>query len=77
MGQVPPDNSSAIWRHVYAGSSLAVTILICTFGGIWIDKHWNCRPWATLVGAFVGIGAGLYNFIREFTHDSTDSGQGT
>jgi len=78
MVQDPPDNTSTIWRHVYAGTSLAATILFCTFVGIWVDKHWNCRPWGTLIGAFIGIGAGLYNFIREFLDDSSiNSSKGT
>jgi F0F1-type ATP synthase assembly protein I len=63
----PSQNSTTIWRHVYAGTSLAITILLCTFGGIWVDKHWGAKPWGAIGGAFIGIGAGLYNFIREFT----------
>jgi len=62
----PPPSGSNIWRHVYAGTSLALTILLFTFGGIWVDRRFGTKPWGTLVGAFAGIGAGLYNFIREF-----------
>jgi F0F1-type ATP synthase assembly protein I len=59
-------NSPNIWRHVYAGTSLALTILLLTFAGIWLDRHWGFKPWGTIGGAFIGIGVGLFNFIREF-----------
>ena len=65
--------SPNIWRHLYAGTSLAVTILLCTFAGVWIDRHWLLNPWGTVAGAFIGIGAGLYNFIREFSNESDDT----
>ena len=62
----PPSGGNNIWRHLYAGTSLALTILLFTFAGIWADRHWGVKPWGAVGGAFVGIGAGLYNFIREF-----------
>lgn len=61
-----PPGGNTIWRHVYAGTSLAMTILLFTFAGIWLDRHWGYKPWGTVGGAFFGIGCGLYNFIREF-----------
>ena len=66
----PPPGGNNIWRHLYAGTSLALTILLFTFAGIWIDRHWGIKPWGTLGGAFAGIGVGLYNFIREFLNVS-------
>jgi F0F1-type ATP synthase assembly protein I len=65
-------SSPNIWRHLYAGTSLAITILLCTFVGVWIDRHLNIRPWGTLGGAFIGIGGGLYNFFREFSSESNN-----
>jgi F0F1-type ATP synthase assembly protein I len=65
-----PPGGNSIWRHLYAGTSLALTILLFTFAGIWIDRHWNVKPFGTIGGAFFGIGMGLYNFIREFTQPS-------
>jgi F0F1-type ATP synthase assembly protein I len=60
---------------VYAGTSLALTILVCTFIGIWADKHWSARPWGTLVGAMIGMAVGFYNFFREFLNDTGQSGK--
>jgi len=65
-----PPGGNNIWRHFYAGTSLALTILLFTFAGIWVDRRWGVNPWGAVVGAFVGIGAGLYNFIREFANES-------
>jgi F0F1-type ATP synthase assembly protein I len=71
LPSTPPGDNN-IWRHLYAGTSLALTILLFTFAGIWIDRHWGAKPWGTLGGAFIGIGAGLYNFIREFSNGSNN-----
>jgi F0F1-type ATP synthase assembly protein I len=77
MRRLAVQSSPNIWRHLYAGTSLAITILLCTFAGVWLDRHWNGKPWGTVVGAFIGIGAGLYNFIREFSSETDDTHQGT
>jgi F0F1-type ATP synthase assembly protein I len=63
----------SVWRHLYAGTALALTILVGTFVGLWADRHWGIRPWGAVIGAFVGIGAGLYNFFKEFSSDAKDS----
>lgn len=75
-GSPSSPQGSNLWRHLYSGTSLAITILLCTFLGIWVDRRWGISPWGTVVGAAVGIGAGLFNFIREFTNDSTSSSKG-
>jgi len=64
-------------RFRIAGTSLALTILLFTFAGIWIDRHWGARPWGTVGGAFIGIGVGLYNFFREFSNASDNSNPGS
>jgi F0F1-type ATP synthase assembly protein I len=77
MRRLAVQSSPNIWRHLYAGTSLAITILLCTFAGIWIDRHGSFSPWGTVAGAFIGIGAGLYNFIREFSNESNHTNQGS
>jgi F0F1-type ATP synthase assembly protein I len=59
----PPPN---IWKHVYAGTTLALTVLIGIYAGIRVDRHFNSSPWGTLGGVAVGVGVGMYNFFREF-----------
>ena len=54
---------------------MAITILLGTFAGVWIDRHWNFKPWGTLAGAFIGIGVGFYNFFREFSSEPDNTNQ--
>jgi F0F1-type ATP synthase assembly protein I len=57
------------WRHVFAGSVLAITIVIGVLGGRWVDwvdVKFGMDPWGTLAGALLGIGAGFYNLWKEF-----------
>ena len=46
------------------GVQLAATIVIMVFIGRWIDEKYNTNNIWTLVFAFIGGGAGIYNFIR-------------
>jgi F0F1-type ATP synthase assembly protein I len=47
------------------GVQLAATVVIMVFIGKWIDEKYNSGGLWTLVCAFIGGGAGIYNFIRE------------
>ncbi len=45
MVDTPPSSpGSSLWRHAYAGTSLAITILVCTYLGIQADRHWGINP---------------------------------
>jgi F0F1-type ATP synthase assembly protein I len=46
------------------GIQLAATIVVCFFIGRWLDQILNTAPWLMIVGAFLGAGGGLYNFLR-------------
>ena len=46
------------------GVQLAATIVIMVFLGKYIDGKFNTGSLWTLILAFVGCGAGLYNFIK-------------
>ena len=79
MGNIPPliprKTNSNIWRHAQAGLVLSVTILLCIYVGLMVDKRWSISPWGVLVGAVVGFGAGLYNFLKEFLNNDETPGQ--
>jgi ATP synthase protein I len=49
------------------GTSLAITVLLGVLAGRWVDARWGTEPVFTLVGAVLGIGGGLYGFIRTVT----------
>jgi F0F1-type ATP synthase assembly protein I len=72
MTNIPPRPSNA-YRFVGAGFSLAISILFCMWLGYLADKRWGSQPWGLLIGAFLGIGAGLYNFIKDFADVDTNS----
>jgi len=46
------------------GLQLAVTVAALTFLGIWLDGKFNSSPWFTIILAFFGVFAGMYNFIK-------------
>ncbi len=46
------------------GLQLAITIVIFFFLGKWLDTKFNTSPWLMVTGAFLGAGAGLYNFLK-------------
>ncbi len=58
------------WRHVFAGSTFAATVIVGVFAGVWADKRWGSEPWGVLLGAGLGIVAGFYNLLKEFKDDS-------
>ena len=65
-------------RYLHLGWQLAITILVFTLGGWWLDGRLGIAPWATLVGATLGISAGLFVFIRATirTEEPHDRGPG-
>lgn len=58
------DNNSGWVNYLGLGTQLAVTVTGMTFLGVWLDKKFNTVPILTLVCAFLGITAGIYNFIK-------------
>lgn len=46
------------------GLQLAITIVVMVLIGDWIDSKFGFRYVFTLIFAFLGIGAGLYNLIK-------------
>lgn len=48
-----------------AGVELVVFALMGLFTGRWADERLGSQPWLLLAGTLLGIGLGLYQFIRE------------
>lgn len=46
------------------GIELAGAILGFTLLGLWIDHHFDSRPWGLLVCVVMGFVGGFYNLIR-------------
>jgi hypothetical protein len=54
----------------------ALSTLLFVWVGLKVDGWLGTRPIATLVGAFVGAGAGLYWMIRQLQPAGGDRGAG-
>lgn len=73
MGQRRPTASrrTATWaqagEYVGAGFQFAATILLCLFGGRWLDGRLGTAPWLLLIGVFLGAAAGFLNLYRDLT----------
>ncbi len=68
MNQKKPDDnddSDLGWmNYVGLGMQLAVTVTAMAFLGVWLDGKFKTEPVLTVVFSFLGISAGLYNFIK-------------
>ena len=53
-----------IGPYVGLGMQLAITVTVMVFLGIWLDGIYNLDPVLTIIFAFLGVFAGLYNFIK-------------
>ena len=54
------------------GLMLGLSTGLCTWLGYLLDKHWHTAPWLTLVGLFLGMGAGfkeMFFLLRRFGND--------
>jgi F0F1-type ATP synthase assembly protein I len=73
MAAVTPPSSpsgSSLWRHAFAGMTLAITLLVGVYAGVWVDKRWDTEPWGVLAGAVLGMVVGFYNLLKEFKNTS-------
>ncbi len=49
------------------GIQFALTILIFTFAGVWLDSRLGTSPWLLIVFVFVGAAGGFYSMYRRVT----------
>ena len=73
MTQTPPKISSDLGLLLTLGWAIPVWLLAGIFAGRWLDTRFGLYPWATLVGALLGMfGAGytVVRAIQKISHDS-------
>ena len=46
------------------GMEFAVSEILCTGAGYWLDKKWGTFPWCMVAGAAAGFALGLYQIVR-------------
>jgi len=72
-------SSSNIYKEVGPylgiGFQLAVTVAAMVFLGRWLDNLTGKDPLFTLICSFLGVGAGLYNFIKTVMYIGKKSGK--
>ena len=69
MRRVSKDSSPsqayrAVGPYLSLGIELVVAILLFFFAGWWLDVYWDTLPVLTLAGAFLGMIAGFYHFLK-------------
>jgi ATP synthase protein I len=47
-----------------AGIQFAAAVVLMLFLGRWLDSRFGCAPWLMITGIFLGLGAGMVQFIR-------------
>ena len=61
-GDVRPPGSQ---RAVGAGLTLAVSVGVFAYGGLWLDRQLGTKPWLLLAMVLLGIVGGMLHLIRE------------
>ena len=67
MPILDPDSIKAMQQlGEYSTLGIQMVGTIILFGGLgwWADHSLNTKPWGMLIGCLIGIGGGLFSFIR-------------
>ena len=69
MPSEDPDKQSKIvgkyLRYSYLGMQLFVSVGLCTYGGLWLDRKVDVLPLFTLLGLALGFSAGFYSVYKD------------
>jgi len=52
-------------RAIGAGLTLAVSVGVFAYGGLWLDRQFGTKPWLLLLLVLLGILGGMLHLIRE------------
>jgi F0F1-type ATP synthase assembly protein I len=59
------DESPKWGQFLSTGFETAVGVALGYFVGHWLDGKYGWAPWGSLVGAMLGMAAGMYLLIKE------------
>lgn len=66
-----PDDQAPNWGHFMGtGLEMAVGVVLGYFVGDWLGKRNGWNPWASVIGAMIGLIAGAYVLIKEVNRPS-------
>ena len=54
------------------GLKYAITIVVFTLFGLWLDRTFGTSPWLLLVGIAIGMGGGFYSLVLAVGRMSKD-----
>jgi F0F1-type ATP synthase assembly protein I len=56
--------TKAVFAYSTLGIQLALFMTLFVYGGFKLDSYLKSSPWFVVLGAFLGLGTGFYNFIK-------------
>ncbi|MCK6446364.1 MAG: AtpZ/AtpI family protein [Planctomycetes bacterium] len=59
-----PGGGADFGRYAGLGLQYALTVVLLTGLGWWLDARWETTPWLLVVGAVLGSVAGFVNLVR-------------
>ncbi len=71
MSRQPQRKSNALHNYaIYSnmGIEMGVVIALGVFGGVKLDKLWDCSPVFTLILSLAGVALALYIMIKTVLH---------
>lgn len=60
----PKPRTQVNTRALGAGMTLAASVGLFAYGGLWLDDQLGTRPWLLLLGVALGITGGMLHLIR-------------
>jgi|GEM_PF-6416637 len=67
-------STSNSWaRYSSLGLEMAATLILPILGGLWLDKHYDMKPWGVVAGAGLGLPASVYLVIAAATRMNRDN----
>lgn len=66
-------NKNSGWgTYLTSGFETAVGVGMGFFVGQWLDKKYGWAPWGTIVGAMLGLAAGMYLLLKAAMKSNKD-----
>jgi ATP synthase protein I len=59
-----PNQAAEMSRYLGIGLTMALSTALFLYVGLLADRRLGTEPWLTVVGTFVGAGAGFYYMYR-------------
>src|SRR5687768_16471118 len=51
-------------QYTHLGWTLVAAVVLGLLAGRWADAQFGTAPWMLIIGSLLGIGSGLYHFLK-------------